>query len=92
MSTNSNRIHPAERENELLVAAVGLSEPKTVLEPPELLVFKTDEPELEPVVVEAGLKPETELEDGYMQDPELGLTLTVMAVPPKSQLVGTGFF
>lgn len=31
-------------------------------------------------------------EDGYMQDPLLGLVFTMVAAPPKSQLVGAGFF
>lgn len=31
-------------------------------------------------------------DDGKTQEPELGLVLTMLAVPPKSQLVGAGFF
>lgn len=31
-------------------------------------------------------------DDGYMQEPVLGLVLTIMAAPPKSQLEDTGFF
>lgn len=31
-------------------------------------------------------------DNGKMHEPVLGLVLTIMAVPPKSQLVGAGFF
>lgn len=31
-------------------------------------------------------------DDGKMQEPVLGFELTITAAPPKSQLVGTGFF
>jgi len=31
-------------------------------------------------------------DDAKMQEPMLGLALTIVAVPPKSQLVGAGFF
>lgn len=35
---------------------------------------------------------EEEDDDGKTQEPVLGLVLTIIAVPPKSQLVGDGFF
>lgn len=32
------------------------------------------------------------LDAGYWHDPELGSVVVMVAVPPKSQLVGRGFF
>lgn len=76
-------------------------------EEPEPLAFSTDDPESEPDVVtglvdgvvgvvDAGLYPAVELDGEDMDDaktqlPELGLALTSIAVPPKSQLEGSGF-
>lgn len=51
-------------------------EPKTVASF-EFVVFKTDE---------------LVLVEGYWHVPELGSVLVTTAVPPKLQLVGTGFF
>lgn len=39
-----------------------------------------------------GVVADADDDDGKMQDPELGLVLTKVAAPPKSQLVGAGFF
>lgn len=35
---------------------------------------------------------ELDEDEGYMQVPVLGLVVTTIAAPPKSQLVGAGFF
>jgi len=67
-------------------------------EEPAPLAFRTGDPESEPdddangVAVEAGLYPTVELDDdAKTQLPELGLAVTSIAVPPKSQLDGAGF-
>lgn len=86
------------------LTAPGMSKPKSDdSEEPAPLAFSTGAPESEPepdddgngLVVDAGSYPAVELDDGdddaNTQLPELGLTVTSIAVPPKSQLEGTGF-
>jgi len=79
-----------------------MSKPKSDdSEEPAPLALSTGAPESEPgdddngLVVDAGSYPAVELDDGdddaNTQLPELGLAVTSIAVPPKSQLEGTGF-
>lgn len=85
------------------LTAPGMSKPKSDdSEEPAPLAFSTGAPESEPddgdngVVVDAGSYPTVELDDDGNDDaktqlPELGLAVTSIAVPPKSQLEDTGF-